>query len=164
MITQEQLKELFHYCPESGLFTRLVTINGQAKSGDVAGCRMTIGYLSIGIGSKRYLAHRLAWLYMHGKSPSQDIDHINGDRSDNRLINLRSVSRSTNMMNSKIPKGSKSGVIGVTWNSRSKKWSSAIGVQGDHIWLGSFLYKWDAICVRKSAERKHGFHANHGRS
>ena len=97
-ITQERLKELLHYDPETGVFTYLVSRRGSVKVGNRAGYKSN-GYLRIKIDGKAYLIHRLAWLYVYGDLPPMDIDHINGSRDDNRLINLRCATRSENIQN-----------------------------------------------------------------
>ncbi len=108
--------------------------------------------------------HRLAWLYMYGEWPVGDIDHINGIRDDNRLINLRSVSRQENLRNRRTGRNNTSGVMGVNWDKSLGKWRSSIGIGGKTKHLGVSHYKWDVICLRKSAEMKYGFHLNHGRN
>lgn len=165
MITQARLKELFHYDPSTGLFTRLVDVIGSRfKKGDIAGSTMPNEYTSIGIDRKLYPAHRLVWLYIHGEFPSADIDHINRVRDDNRLSNLRSVSRSENLKNKKIPDSNTSGVMGVHWHNRTRRWIARIGVSGKKKSLGTFLNKEDAVRARKHAEIKYGYHANHGKA
>lgn len=140
MITQSELKELLHYDQESGIFTWLKTLSNKLKDGDVAGGKTTNGYIHIGVNSKRYLAHRLAWLYVHGEIPKHDIDHINGVRTDNRIINLRSVTRTENMQNlRKASVRNKScGLLGATWNKALSKWQSQIKLHGKALHLGFF--------------------------
>jgi len=164
MITQEQLKELFHYCPETGLFTRLITTGARGKKGNIAGSINKKGYVAIIINGKYYRAHRLAWLYIHGRLPSDQIDHISGKRNDNRIGNLREVTPSGNQRNQRVPKNNTSGVIGVTWNKFYGKWTSAITTNHKLKYLGSYDYWFDSVCARKSAENKYDYHRNHGRS
>jgi hypothetical protein len=94
-LTQARLKELLDYNPDTGIFTRKVSRPG-FRVGDVAGSLTERGYIKIGIDGKNYSAHRLAWLYVHGKSPDNCIDHINGVRDDNRISNLRDVTSQEN--------------------------------------------------------------------
>lgn len=98
MISQEELKELFHYDPESGIFTRRVD-RGNRKAGEVAGCIGSSGYYRISIDNKSYLAHRLAWLYVYGRFPDGLLDHWNTNKLDNRIKNLRDCTHSTNHQN-----------------------------------------------------------------
>jgi hypothetical protein len=113
MITQEQLKEFLEYDKETGVFIRKIDWY-KSKKGDIAGTDDGRGYKKIWILGKKYLLHRLAWLYVYGKFPDNDIDHINGNPSDNRIENLRDVSKSCNLQNqSRMHKNNKSGMLGV---------------------------------------------------
>jgi len=159
-LTQKRLKEVLHYDPDTGVFTRLISI-GNAKPGDIANAVNGEGYIKISIDGKRYAGHRLAWLYVTGEWPDK-IDHEKGNRKDNRFKKLQSVSVCKNSKNRKIPKTNTSGLIGVYWHKNIKKWYAAIGVEGKLKTLGYFIDKFEAICIRKSAERKYGFHENHG--
>src|SRR4051812_40825019 len=104
MVTQERLKQVLVYSPESGLFTR---------RGRVAGTTYR-GRINIFIDYRGYLAHRLAWLYVHGRWPIGDIDHIDGNASNNAISNLREVSRSVNMQNQRRARSdSRTGLLGV---------------------------------------------------
>lgn len=111
----------------------------------------------------RYKAHRVAWALHYGEWPASDIDHINGDAGDNRITNLRCVSKHENMRNQKLSRANTSGIVGVTWNTLRAKWSAQIKVDGRKHHLGLFSRKADAAAARKIAERHHGFHPNHGR-
>ena len=95
--------------------------------------------------------------------PRKTIDHVNGDRSDNRVVNLRSVAHQENHRNRAIPKSNTSGVMGVYWGKRDRKWYAQIKINGKKKHLGSFSCKKKAIQARKKAEIDYGFHANHGR-
>ena len=120
------------------------------------------GYLRVNISGERVLSHRLAWLYVYGVWPLE-IDHINGVKDDNRISNLRSVNRQTNLRNTKIRLLNTSGHVGVSMCSRSKKWFAYITNNGKKSHLGQFLKIQDAVNARKSAEERLGFHPNHGR-
>lgn len=120
------------------------------------------GYLSGEIFYRAYFAHRVLWMLAYGEWPAVDIDHINGDRSDNRLTNLRSVSRIENGRNQGIPRNNKSGVMGVCWSERNAKWKAQIRVGGDQKHLGFFPDIAAAAAARKAAEIEFGFHPNHG--
>jgi hypothetical protein len=155
-----ELKELLDYNPETGVFIWKVA-NRRTKSGSVAGT-LCNGYVKIGIGGKHYSAHRLAWLYVYGIFPKKQIDHINQDRSDNRILNLREVSTIDNGRNRVMQKNNTSGITGVQWRKSRGKWVSVIKIAGELRYLGCFSVKEDAIKARKEAEAKYGFHPNHG--
>lgn len=121
MITQDRLKHLLTYNPETGEFTRNIGVKG-AAAGGVAGCVMRNGYIKITIDYKHYYAHRLSWFYVYGEFPESLIDHANGIKSDNRILNLRKASKSQNAFNSKTPVVNSSGVKGVTFNKGAGKW------------------------------------------
>lgn len=112
MLTQERLKEVLHYEPESGEFTRIVKTAHNASSGTV---NKITGYLSISLGGRQYYGHRLAFLYMTGAWPQKMVDHINGNRSDNRWANLREASATINQQNLQVhQKNNRTGLLGVT--------------------------------------------------
>ena len=140
IVTADRVRELFNYDPRTGIFTRLVCVNGKAKTGDVAGCPASGGYLRISVDGRTYAAHRLAWLYIHGVWPSAEIDHINCQPADNRLNNLRECSRSENMQNSQRARSSNkaSGLLGVSWDERKGRWRAEIAVKGKRHRLGRF--------------------------
>lgn len=166
MITQNDLKKRLCYDPKTGIFTRLVRCGNQA-GGKVAGTPHKKGYISIGFSlagvKKIYLAHRLAWLYVFGEMPDGQIDHINGDKTDNRIENLRVVNHLENHKNTKLHSRNKSGLSGVWFHGQNKNWCAEIKVNNKKIGLGSHSGFFDACCARKSAERRFGFHMNHGR-
>ncbi|WP_246705492.1 HNH endonuclease [Rhizobium sp. WYCCWR 11152] len=120
------------------------------------------GYLSGSIFNRNYKAHRVAWVLATGGWPADQIDHINGNKTDNRIVNLRSVTNSDNCKNKRIIKSNTSGVCGVSWFARSRKWHARIEVNGKTVNLGYFDCLDDAARVRKQAEIDNGFHANHG--
>lgn len=122
-----------------------------------------LGYKSGTIKGVRLKAHRVIWSMTHRQWPSDDIDHINGNRQDNRIDNLRCVTRHENTKNRAVQKNSTSLVPGVTWLTRNKKWRARITVSGNRIDLGLYDTFEDAVMVRKSAEQMYGFHPNHGR-
>lgn len=137
-MTHDRLKELIHYDPDSGHFTWLVKRGRSAIVGSVAGTTKSRGYRQIYIDSKPYLAHRLAWFYMHGSWPEQEIDHINLNRCDNRIRNLRLATRSQNGQNRKVPSHNKSGVLGVHWHRGAHKWEVKLIKERKCIYLGLF--------------------------
>ena len=133
ILTQKRLKELLHYDPETGVFT-YIRARSKVRVGDVAGTSGTRGYLQCNIDGKPYKLHRLAWLYVHGDMP-KEIDHINRDRSDNRILNLRVVSRSENNMN-RAEKPGRSGRPGV-WKNKVG-WAAFIRSGGKRRYLGNY--------------------------
>jgi len=118
------------------------------------------GYLSGHVAGVAMLSHRAVWAMVHGEWPAF-IDHINGDRADNRLSNLRSVSRVENNRNRRLNSNSTSGISGVK-QLPNGRWTARIRVDGKNKWLGTFDTAEAAINVRTQAEREHGFHVNHG--
>lgn len=164
MVTSERLAELLHYDPDSGIFTRLVRTTNSIHVGDKAGWPDSHGYLKIMVDNVQYFAHRLAWLYMTGQFPAEQVDYINRNKPDNRWSNLRAVSNLENCRNQSLPKNNTSGHIGVHWHKQCKKWSSRIRVNGRLISLGLFVDVLDAAKARQAAEVKYGFHVNHGQA
>jgi len=136
-LTQERLKELLEYNPDTGDFTRKSTVGGKV-SGTVCGHRQPNEYVYIAIDYKLYLAHRLAWLYIHGEWPENDIDHINQVKYDNRRVNLRACTRSQNAVNRGIQSNNTSGYKGVFWHNKNKKWRATINHKGKLFSLGCF--------------------------
>lgn len=122
------------------------------------------GYKVGRLFDRGFLAHRVAWAIHNGMPPTDQIDHINGDRSDNRIENLRAVSNQDNAKNAAIGKANTSGVMGVFWCQKNKAWVARIKTNGKTIHLLQSKDKRVAIAARKAAERKYGFHPNHGRA
>lgn len=156
ILTVDRLKQLLSYDPETGVFMRLTTV-GHRLAGSIAGAVRPTGYIQIAVDNRIYLAHRLAWFYVHGRFPEGVIDHINHDRADNRLRNLRDVSVSDNRKNlSHInPKVGSSGHIGVRKCSRTDKWCAYISADGVFHDLGRFDELADAIAARLASEPKY---------
>ena len=113
-LTQRRLKEVVEYNSDTGVFTRLSNAS-QVKAGSVAGGQDGKGYTRFSVDGKSYLAHRLAWLYVNGAFPIDQIDHLNHDRLDNRIANLRCVTHKENGKNQSLCKNNSSGVTGVNW-------------------------------------------------
>ena len=155
-----------HYDCETGFFTRTSSHNPKLIIGDIAGTnpdnKHNAGYVRLKIDGDMFLAHRLAFLYVNGAFPDDQVDHINHDRSDNRFCNLRECFRSENQKNLKKRKDNKSGICGVHWSDIRRKWIAQMRSCNMSIVLGDHDDFFEACCARKSAEYKHGFHANHG--
>ena len=164
-LTQERLKSLLNYNPETGEFTWLVSRRSDLV-GKIAGYPSPYGsgkfYIKIRIDGRLYPAHRLVWLYTYGVWPENQIDHIDQESLNNRLSNLRDVSRDENLKNKKAYKNNSTGVTGVYFHNGSQKWAAQIHVNGKQIHLGYFDLKADAITTRKNADVKYDFHPNHG--
>ena len=157
-------KSLFDYNPETGFLYWKVRASRRVNPGDVAGNIHNAGYWVVMYKRKKYQAHRIAWLLSYGRWPNSEIDHINRNRSDNRLANLREVSRTKNMKNKSIYKTNTSGVVGVCQQARSpNRWMAQIGFNGCVHFLGYFDDWFDAVCARKAAEGKFNFDVSHGR-
>lgn len=134
-LSARELREAVDYCQNSGFFRWKVN-HLRGKAGERAGTLCPTGYRTIGLNYKRHLEHRLAWLWMTGCWPSDEIDHINGCRDDNRFANLREATRAQNACNRGSIAGSK-GLVGVRLEP-SGRWSARIKPQGNEIHLGVF--------------------------
>lgn len=178
-ITAAKLRALLDYDPETGVFTWLYRPVSMFKdgghsaqhqqsrwntnyAGKPAGNRMTSGYVFISVCGCRDYAHRLAWLYVTGEYPNEHIDHVNGIRWDNRLVNLRAVSQFENAKNQRLRSTNTSGTMGVAWHRQRGKWGARIMVAGRNISLGLYTEKDAAIKARREAEARYNFHKNHG--
>ena len=157
MITQKWLKDKYNYDKETGVF-----INRKSKK--LLGGIDKYGYLRTHLKGKGYRLHRLAWLYFYGELPSKNIDHINGNASDNRIDNLREAEQTLNLKNMRKRSDNKSGATGIWWDKCRNNWQVYINLKGKIFkHLGRFNNKFDALAARKSAEIKNNYHKNHGR-
>ena len=157
-LTAEKLRSVLHYSPETGIFTWKVGSANQVKVGDAAGRLLSDGYIRVKVRNIDYLAHRLAWFYVHGVWPTDQIDHINRIRTDNRIANLRDVSRKQNQQNASKRSDNKSGHPGVIWHKCVSKWRAHIRHNQKHIHLGCFTTIEEAIAARKAGELKYWGH------
>jgi len=162
MITQEQVKSIFTYKDSTGELINRFSRGRKAKKGCRAGTDSATGYLQMSIFGKGYTTHRIVFLYHHGYLPKY-VDHINGIKSDNRIENLRSCTKTQNGQNSKIWKNNKSGIKGVCWDRWKKAWVAYVSVNGKSLNLGRF---WDkevaGQVVRIERIKHHGEFCNHG--
>lgn len=159
--TQEQIKKLLDYDAETGIFVWKERNNKAFNThyaGKVAGRFDKKGYVSIDVKPVKVhcLAHRLAWIYVHGVNPTE-LDHINKDKSDNRISNLREVEHINNSRNYNLRKDSLSGVNGVCFHKRYKAWRARIKVNYKCIHLGMFQTFDEAVNARYEAEQRYGF-------
>lgn len=163
-VTKAILQDILHYDPDTGIFTWKISTARRIHVGDTAGHIRPDGYGVITLKGVRYLSHRLAFLYMTGEFPANTVDHIDGNTGNNSWSNLRDVEHTENCKNQKRAKNNTSGVIGVNWHSRYKKWTAFISIHGVYKFIGSFDDFFEAVAIRKSAENRHGYHVNHGRT
>ena len=153
-----ELKNKLSYDKDTGVFIRKTGKGAGRAAGYLSPQK---GYVYIRVGAGKKMAHRLAWLYHYGVEPSGDIDHINGIKHDNRIENLRDVSKSENQRNRRLNKNSSSGEIGVYKNYN--KWCAQITINGTTVSLGCYRTKHEAVLARKSASIANNYHENHGR-
>lgn len=175
-LTSTRVRELFDYQPETGVLTwlprplsdfatkRAFAIWNSRFAGKPAGTVGTRGYVVICIRGETHSAHQVAWVYMTGQRHEGEIDHIDGDRANNRWVNLRGVTRRENGRNQAKPKHNTSGVVGVTFDTKAGRWMANIMVSGRTKTLGRFDMFEDAVAARKAAEVRFDFHPNHGRA
>jgi hypothetical protein len=174
-LTYEYLHSIFTYDSETGdlywkprprdMFKRSMdwktwsTKFANARAGSLH--KRNDGYCSIHLRllNKRRLAHRIVWFMHYGEWPKDQIDHINGIATDNRIENLRDVRGQDNQRNLSRRSDNTSGTTGVHWSNSKKKWEVYISSN----YLGCFTHKEEAIAARKEAEIKYGYHENHGR-
>lgn len=154
MESLEFLKNNLSYDPETGVVVRKST-------GRPVTSTSSQGYGRIKLGGRDYKLHRVIWFMVYGELPDQ-IDHINGIRTDNRLDNLRNVSRHENSVNLKKYPNNTSGQPGVNWHKAARCWIAQIRDRGRYVYLGRFSDLQKAIAARQAAEMTYGYHANHG--
>lgn len=175
-LSVETVRQLLDYDPETGVITwryrparffkcsrHFNSWNARFAGNTAFTARNGDGYLSGCVLNYSVKAHRVAWAIAHGEWPDH-VDHINGDRSDNRIENLRHVNNQENCRNQSIPRSNTSGVIGVSFHRPTNKWTAAIKVNRKSIHLGRFDDFDDAVAARKLGEARFGFHKNHGRA
>ena len=164
ILTQDYLKSILWYDPETGFLFWMAKTSSKSSVciGDRAGSIDHNGYVVIGINGNLYKAHRIIWMMCYGYLPPNQIDHQDHNPSNNRLENIRAVTRQENQRNAQLRTDNKSGIIGVYWHKQNLKWQAQIKIDGKTRYLGIFDHLFLAACARKSAEIKYGFHLNHG--
>lgn len=138
MVTQDELKELLTYEPETGFFRWKKSRSNRAKVGGIAGWNDGQGYLRIRLDKKDYKVHRLAYFYMTGEWPKNQIDHADGNGYNNAWKNLREATNKQNQENLPLSKSNKSGFLGVYFFKSMKKWAAQVTHNRKKIYLGSF--------------------------
>lgn len=174
-VTPSILREFLAYDPETGSLTwnsrdrahftsdnQYVVWHKKYAGREAFTAISSSGYRAGALWRKGLLAHRVVWAIVHGEWPAQDIDHINHIRTDNRLANLRCVTRAENARNRKKPRNSGRERVGVAWDGRIRKWCAAGSADGRSVHLGSFTAFDDACERRERFERDMGYHSNHG--
>lgn len=151
-LTQAELKRQFHYNPDTGGFTRLISKKGTKAGPIIKSFTINDKYVQIGINGKKYYAHQLACLYMEGYLPEYDMDHKYGIKGDNRWSQLQHATRSCNMQNQAIHSNNKSGFPGIYWFSQGNKWRSYIKIRGKRIHLGYYEDILEAALARFTFE------------
>lgn len=150
-----RVREVLSYDPDTGTFTWLVSTSNRVRVGDRAGWKNGNGYLRLAIDGCKCYGQRLAWVLSYGTWPVAEIDHINGDPSDNRLVNLREATRAENGRNLRRKSNNTSGTSGVSFCASTGKWQAQIMINRRNKNLGLFANFQDAIAVRKAAEILH---------
>ncbi len=167
LITQEYLRERLHYDKDTGIFTWTDSkLNANRARGKKAGCIYKNGYryLDLTVNKKpyTYTAHRLAWFYIYGEFPKMMLDHINHNKLDNRISNLREVTHKENQRNKRVNIRNTSGHTGVSFDKTCQKYKAQVTVDGKNKHFGYFQNVEDAAKAAKEAREHYGFHKNHG--
>ena len=162
MLTQDRVKELLNYNPDTGVFTWRFG-RPKAKAGAIAGSENWKGYWLICVDGNRHRAHRLAWLYVHGEMPEHTIDHINQDKKDNRIANLRAVTNAENHRNMGIQSNNKTGYRGVSYAKERGKFTARIKDGEVYRNLGYFNCAASAAIAYAKSKYALGYHENHGK-
>ena len=159
MITQAKLHELFDYQDGNLIWKKQLAYRG--KIGSIAGSKRNDGYRQVGIENNDYLIHRLVFMYFHGCMPEY-IDHIDGNRSNNSIENLRECTNQQNSFNARMSKNNTSGIKGVSWDKSRQKWQAKCMINSKTIHLGRFdnLEQAD-LAIRHWRDQNHGCYARH---
>lgn len=149
-LTQERVRELFDYV-DGNLIWKID--KRKIRKNDIVGYINSVGYLAANIGYEKYLVHRLIWFYFNGYFPENDIDHIDRNKLNNKIENLREVTRSCNLRNTGNRTNNISGVKGVSWKNNHKKWHARIMVKYKDKFLGYHNDFNEAVLARLAAEQ-----------
>lgn len=150
-LTVERVRELLDYDPETGILRWKVRVANCMQSGEVAGCLQRRGYTAIKIKGIAFRAHLVAWAHYYGEWPETELDHRDLNKSNNRISNLRLATRSQNCANKKVCSRNTSGIKGVYWNKKSRRWIATICINRRNKYLGGFLTKDEAASVYAKA-------------
>jgi HNH endonuclease/AP2 domain len=158
MLTQEYLKEIFNHHSETGLFSWKIKIAKKTKIGKIAGYPdKNTGYWVVRINKKRYQIHRLVWLWYYGAWPIGDLDHIDQDKLNNVITNLREANESQNNANRNKQINNSSGYKGVIWDKNANKWRAQIKMNNKYKYLGLFgILKLATLAYNEAAKELHG--------
>jgi hypothetical protein len=157
--------ELFNYDPDTGKLFWKIQPSHAVKHGEEAGSLSSVGYIDVRFKGRLYKAHRIIWDMMNPDdklTPSDEIDHINHIRTDNRINNLSKVRHRDNAKNQSMRLDNNSGVTGVHYDRQNRKWRARIKASGRTICLGRYDTLEEAALARRQAEVTYGFHKNHG--
>lgn len=155
-IPAKELREWFDYSPETGELFWKKSPATQIKVGMKAGYKGAKGYYRVKIKGQLYLLHRVIWALHNGEWPKECLDHVNGDKSDNRISNLREATWTENRRNGS-QRGGKSQYTGVTWHNQTKKWMARFRGEGDQVFLGLFSCEKEAAkAYNKAAKNVYG--------
>ena len=149
MLTHRTLRTLLIYDQNTGIFTWRIDRHGKAKKDSVAGTAND-KYIRIMVDKRRHLAHRLAWFYVHKNWPDQQIDHINGNGSDNRIINLRLANNFQNQQNVGVKRTNTSGFKNISFNKKHNQFTVAIRANGKEVFVGLFK---DVELAKRAAQK-----------
>jgi hypothetical protein len=162
-LTADQVREVLDYNPDTGVLSWRIRCGMRALPGNPAGWCATRGYIAVKLNGRAHMAHRLIWLIQTGRWPDQQVDHIDGDTSNNRWPNLRLAQCHQNQANARLRRDNKSGVKGVSWNEKRARWRAVVRHQGKQVLDKFFVTKEEAkACAREARLRFHGEFAHHG--
>ena len=162
----DRLPSMLSYDPQTGILRWLEKRKGRRFELPVGNpdtnCRSGKTYLRVKVNYQTYLAHRLIWVLLHGRWPDGDIDHQDGDGTNNVLTNLREVPHVDNQKNMRRSSINVTGCTGVVWLKKARRWASRLYIGKRYVSGGHHVNFEDAVAARKALEVEHGFHPNHG--